>query len=453
MLGEGALIDRDPAADRYAMHELVRQFAAEQLAGDAEEEAALRARHAAFYAALVERAASALRPTVAPQEAISADIANIQVAWDWAAERAEAGLLERMLAGFARWHDQQGLPGQAVWALERAAARLRVGLAQAATPDPAVQRLLGFVLVQEAYDLNWLAAYDRARLLLEEAATLARAAASPQLEGWVAYGLGYQLARQRDLRGAGYWLPRALALARDARQPDLEAYTLQTLGNCAVWAGAYARARDHLERALALFRGQQQRLGEIRVSFSLGLMARVQGDFGEAQRLLEDGLQLVRAMACEHMGDWFLLHELGQVHDEGWGRHVAAAEFFAQDLRSTREAGDRTREAFALAGRGSRAPGPGVQPEPGGQLPGERRDGPAWAGPAGPLSGRRETRAPVRAGGAEGRPDGGAAPGGAAGAAPARARAARAGRGAGRTGGVPAGSGSRRGARRAAPAR
>jgi tetratricopeptide (TPR) repeat protein len=268
-------------------------------------------------------------------------------------ERAEAGLLEQMLRGFTRWYEMQGLPGPAAEALERAAERLRAALA--VTPDPSLQRLLGLVLVQEAFDLNWLAANDHARLLLEEAGELARAAASPYLEGRVAYGLGYLLGRQRDLSGAVHWLERALALARAAQQPEMEADALFALGYGAMWAGAYPRASAYLERALALFRDQQDRRGEIGVSYSLGMIARVQGDFGEAERRQEDALQLVRAMRWQHLGENFLLHELGLVYDEGWGRHIAAEKFFAQDLRGTQETGDRTREGFALAGLGRNA--------------------------------------------------------------------------------------------------
>jgi tetratricopeptide (TPR) repeat protein len=50
-----------------------------------------------------------------------------------------------------------------------------------------------------------------------------------------------------------------------------------------------------------------------------------------------------------------LLYALGLVYDDGWGRHLEAEDFFGQDLRLTRETGDRTREGFALAGLGRNA--------------------------------------------------------------------------------------------------
>jgi DNA-binding SARP family transcriptional activator/predicted ATPase len=353
-LGEGALVGRDPASERYALHELVRQYAAEQLARHPAEEQRTRARHAAFYAALVWQVTPALRQTFTAQETIGADLANIRLAWVWAAERADAAILGQLLEGWARWHELRGLSEQAAEALGRAAQRLRAALAQAGTPDPAAQRLLGFVLVEEATALRWQAAYARVGPLLEEAGTLARVTGSPHLQGSVAYGLGWLLMRRRDLRGAVHWLQRALALAHTAQQATLEVDTLTLLGSSAVSAHDYPRAHAYCERALPLIRAQGDRYGEVEISFILEQIAQARGDFGEAQRLLGEVLRGMRALAWR-LGETFVLYALGQVHDEGWGRHVAAEDFFAQDLRLTQETGDRTREGLALAGLGRNA--------------------------------------------------------------------------------------------------
>jgi tetratricopeptide (TPR) repeat protein len=259
-----------------------------------------------------------------------------------------------MLEGLARWHEFQGLPGQASEALGRAAAGLRAALAQAVKPDPSVQQLLGFVLVEEAAALSWLAAYARARSLLEEAGALARITASQLLEGRVAYWLGYLLFRQRDMRGATHWLRQGLALARAAQAPTLEAESLLLLGYGAVWAGEYPQAHGYLEQASALCRTRDDRYRAVAVSYLFGVLACARGDYGEAQRLLDGALQDARATGWQDL-DVNIVHELGQVQDEGWGRHLAAEGFFAQDLHITQETGDRTREGFALAALGRNA--------------------------------------------------------------------------------------------------
>jgi DNA-binding SARP family transcriptional activator/predicted ATPase len=354
MLGEAALLGRDPGVERYTMHELVRQYATEQLATHPEEEAEMRARHATYYAGLVREVTPALRRTAEGQEAMGADIANIRLAWDWAAERGQAAILEQMLAGFVRWHELQGLPVQVVEALEPAAARLRAALAQAATPDPSQQQLLGFMLVEQAVALSWQGSNADALPLLEEAGALARVSGSPRLEGRVAFGLGYVLGRQRDLRSTLHWMQRALALARMAQDARLEADALSIMGTGSMYVGEHAQAQGYLEHTLALRRAQHDRFGETQCTFHLGLVALERGDFVEAQRRFEDALQGLRTLRSR-LSEHLILHGLGQVHDEGWGRHVAAEGCFARDLAITQQIGDRTREGFALAALGRNA--------------------------------------------------------------------------------------------------
>jgi tetratricopeptide (TPR) repeat protein len=83
-------------------------------------------------------------------------------------------------------------------------------------------------------------------------------------------------------------------------------------------------------------------------------MAHAQGDFNTAQRFLGDALQMTRVLEWRLVEDW-ALHGLGQVYDEGWGRHVEAEDCFARDLRLTQQTGDRTREGYALAALGRNA--------------------------------------------------------------------------------------------------
>jgi DNA-binding SARP family transcriptional activator/predicted ATPase len=354
LLGEYGLIGRDPAGERYTMHDFVHQYAAEQLAGHAEEERETRRRHAAFYAALVQQVTPTLRQTVAAQEVIGADRANIRAAWDWAVERADTGILEQMLEGVTTWHRLQGLLTQAAEVLEQAAERLRAVLAQATTPDPAIEGVLIIVLVQEAVVLVVLASYERACSLLEEARARARAAASLRLDGLVAYGFGRLLVRQCEWPGALRWTQQAVALARAAQAPTLEADALTQLGVAAVVTGDYVRARGYLEPAVALYRTQHDRLGEVDALHFLGHMAREQGDFGEAQCLYEQVLQLTGALGWRGSID-LAQFNLGVIYDESAGRHVEAETLIAQDLHIARQTGAVMHEVLALAALGRNA--------------------------------------------------------------------------------------------------
>jgi tetratricopeptide (TPR) repeat protein len=101
-------------------------------------------------------------------------------------------------------------------------------------------------------------------------------------------------------------------------------------------------------------RTQDDRYGETWALYFLGLTAHARGDIDEAQRLLVNALRCARALKWR-LGEEAVLHGLGLVYDEGRGRHVAAEEFFMQDLRLTREIGVRHRVGFALAALGRNA--------------------------------------------------------------------------------------------------
>jgi predicted ATPase len=83
--------------DRYQMHELLRQFAAEKLAQSPEAQAQLQSRHCAYYAGWLEQQDIWLRTERQPEvvHEISGDLENIQAAWRWAVEQGEAALLSR----------------------------------------------------------------------------------------------------------------------------------------------------------------------------------------------------------------------------------------------------------------------------------------------------------------------------------------------------------------------
>jgi predicted ATPase len=91
------------ADGRYTLHELVRQYAAEQAATPPTEAAEAEARHARYYAALVEREGTALWQTPEVQKSLGAEIDNLQAAWAWAAAHGECGLLAQMRAGLLAW--------------------------------------------------------------------------------------------------------------------------------------------------------------------------------------------------------------------------------------------------------------------------------------------------------------------------------------------------------------
>jgi predicted ATPase len=78
---------------RYSMHELLRHYAAERLAGDPADEQATRQRHAQHYAALLPDPAAA-----GDDGNLDAEVENLRAATDWLIERADPARLDAHLA-------------------------------------------------------------------------------------------------------------------------------------------------------------------------------------------------------------------------------------------------------------------------------------------------------------------------------------------------------------------
>lgn len=90
--------------NRYTLHRLVQQYAAEQLAGSDTAEA-VRERHAEYFCALLEAKGSFANRAgerVAYLE-LDSEFSNIRAAWDWAVGTARTELLDRMLPPLARY--------------------------------------------------------------------------------------------------------------------------------------------------------------------------------------------------------------------------------------------------------------------------------------------------------------------------------------------------------------
>ena len=92
-----ALLQRDPDTGRYSMHELLRQYAEEQLKLSVEEERSAHEAHAKYFADFMQTCEMRLhdqRQRVALME-VEADLDNIRIAWNyWSGEQDASRLLE-----------------------------------------------------------------------------------------------------------------------------------------------------------------------------------------------------------------------------------------------------------------------------------------------------------------------------------------------------------------------
>lgn len=306
----GALVDHSlvrriedaDGAPRFAMLEVVWEFALERLVASGKADAAQR-RHAVFYLGMAERTEAMLRGPgqMAWLDRLEREIDNLRAALDWAFSSGEAAFALRLAAALDCFWQYHARVGEGRYWLAR-------GLAAGTGISPAV----------------------RARAL--------------GLAGWLARF-------QDDMEGAEAALLEGSALYRTLDDQRGIATVRDALGDLAHFQGDQQRARALHEENLTLRRALGDRWGIAMTLNSLGWIALAQGDAGKATRLLAKSLTLVRELG-DQRGIAMVLEGLARValdRDDATGATTALTE----SLMLFRELGSKIDISLCLDGLGA----------------------------------------------------------------------------------------------------
>lgn len=126
-LADKSLIQYNKPRDRYQVHELLRQYGADQLAQDSAIEASVRDRHGSYYCAELHRLQHDIEGAnkQTALAAIDVDYDNILAGWRWAVARGHVAYLDQAMASLehfsywrGRFHDAEAIYRHAVATLE-----------------------------------------------------------------------------------------------------------------------------------------------------------------------------------------------------------------------------------------------------------------------------------------------------------------------------------------------
>lgn len=329
---------------RYALHTLLRQFAAAEWQAQAAEamRAAPAERHAAYFLDLA--GALAGRFLTAPQEASRAlrpDLANVQLAWRHAVERSA---LEQLAAGSAGLRAFCDLTGQFA-----EGERLFGAAAQAAPAHPGAAEAR--LLIGHALFLHRLSRYEQAVQQAEAALAIAQNHSIVELEIAARCRQGDSLQRQGAHAAAIATLTTALRLAQQADLPALECEALSYLGFIAREQSAYEAAQAHYSAALELAGTLGQAWERCRLLNHLGGVAEYQGRFAAARAYWEEGLALAEALEAR----WLIgciRGNLGNL-DRNAGHYAAARANYAAAQTMYHEVGDQLGEEIIVFSDGN----------------------------------------------------------------------------------------------------
>lgn len=307
-----ALVDRsllryDPAG-RYGLHEVLRHFAAERLAGSPATREAVAERHAGWFAErlaeIVPRPAFGASRTVLGE--IAAELENVRAAWGWGIGAGRFAIVAGGLDAVAAFASSSGWLGAGD---EMLSAALDALPPRAGGPADLAHQLLA------------------GRLRAARGALRNRAGDTRHARADLVVG-------RRALRRAG---------ARPAA-----AAALFHLGECDYLEGRYRQSFRRLSAALAEIRDGGSLELEADVLGRIGRVALELGRHGEAEAAFGESLVSARRAGVEN-AELFALNQLGYV--AYFERRPADAETrFVEALAQAREIGDRAAAGSASTG-------------------------------------------------------------------------------------------------------
>jgi len=336
---------------RYDLHELIRQFAADQFAHRPEDQTATQARHSNYYLVYFGQADGRLRSS-AQRDALAeltAEMGNFRLAWDWAVTHGEFALIEQTLRTFAMLYDTRGWYQDGIDTLGRALDAL--GTAHRQSPPDRTNRIaLGHLLTARSLLTYRLAQHEQAQAMLERSLEILRPLNEPRALAEPLAFLGTVMILTGNYARARELVVEGREKARVVGDEWFAAMCLSLQGNIAMLTGEYENAYELLQSAVAEWR----LIGDPRfTAFGLnfiGQVALILGRYDVARVALEESIALNLSVGVR----WNLGHAyqgLGAVV-QAQGEHQRAVDMFRKGVDTFTELGGRFYAAQGLAEMG-----------------------------------------------------------------------------------------------------
>lgn len=287
---------------RYDMHELIRQYAEDQLRSTPSTDAATQQRHGAYYLGLVGDRAAAISTTRMREvmAELNAEIDNLRQAWDWAVTKQRGDLLHAI--GMTMWIflEVRTLYREGEELFRRAAQ-----MAQTLRSDPTVDRhssdqVWAHMLTHQAYFTHRQVRPVESLRLVEPALAFLRQSDDPFTLQQALFTHGGASWFHGNLDDAVADYRAGLVLANQLQTPYLLSFHNVFLGVLLYEVGQYTDSFHHLRLGVE----HARRFGDPRsLSFALTYLNRTAlalGRSDETAALVEEALQIARLAE-----DWF----------------------------------------------------------------------------------------------------------------------------------------------------
>jgi predicted ATPase/Tfp pilus assembly protein PilF len=342
---------RRSGAGRYDLHELIRQFAAEQFAERPEERAATQARHSNYYLVYFGQSDGRLRSSAQGEALVelTADMDNFRIAWDWAVAHGEFELIEQTLRAFAMLYDTRGWYQDGIDTLGRAVDAL--GTVYGQSPSDRTNLVAsGHLLTTRSLLTYRLGQHEQAQAMLERSLEILRPLNDPGIVVEPITFLGTVMTLTGDYARAVELFSEGREKATAVGDAWFAAICLSLQGNVARLTGQSENEHERLQSAVAEWRLiGDPRFTAFGLNF-LGQSALALGRYDEARAALEESVALNISVGAR----WNLGHAyqgLGAVA-QAQGKHRQAVDMFRQGVATFTELGGRFYAAQGLAEMG-----------------------------------------------------------------------------------------------------
>jgi predicted ATPase/transcriptional regulator with XRE-family HTH domain len=296
---------RHTESGRYDMHELIHQYASEQLQQDKAEHDQIQTRHSQYFANLLNQRGPALKGAERPVVVLEliSDLANLRQAWHWASGHQQAKDLSQSADTLfwlyeSRSNCREGVPlyRQAVQSLQTEGKKL-------AEPEKWAQQLaLGQALSYEGFFLFRQGQQPQGREALKSALAILQkipAKSSPDVQIALSNAivfLGTVTSVMGDFEEGNRLLQQGLVMKQKLNDSWGSAFCLRQIGLSAYYQGDYAKAQQALQRSLEI----SQTIGNtwsIAASLSqMGMVAYYEGRYEKSEQYFTGALELSRTL-------------------------------------------------------------------------------------------------------------------------------------------------------------
>lgn len=338
---------------RYHIHELLRQYAEEQLHASPEDSTKMRDAHCAYYARFLKQRRASIedgrqREVIVE---IAADVDNLRAAWQWMVAHANVAEMHKSLTTLDLFFQMRSHYVEAREAFEGAVQSL-----QQASPSDLHDQTRAEILVCLGWYCLRLGQFERARACFEESQALFHRHGIPHPAGNGTdplSGLG-TLANIQGKYAEAEQLgeeSRRINEARGDRQNLMTSWYV--LANAAFAQGQYQAAQDRAQRAYAIAQTLNDRWTMAYYLNDLGNVAQTLKDYDRARQYYQAAYDL-RKEFDDPEGMAVALRHLGEI---AWLRqeYQAAEGLYQQSLAIYRHIGDRGGLATTLMGLGQAA--------------------------------------------------------------------------------------------------